>query len=280
MAKLLETAEKKLITSIGYVGIDHYVDQKIMSPGGMSLNLAVHAKRLFGDAAEVVLAGVVGQDEKAKLIDQILLEQNIKNGLIKKEGATPTLSLRNNEVGEKVFLDFDGGVMIGYVVDSSQQELIRCSDIVATVLIKEVELLFSSLIAGAPIKFLSVDFSDLGGYKKDVQKVRNWMSEIDVAFFGLNISEKALIEELRLISKEFGKIVVVTVGEWGSFAFDCGKTFFAPAENVDLVVDTAGAGDAFAAMFLNALFSGSTVLQALEKSNSYSAKIVGQLGTY
>jgi len=49
-------SEKK-IASVGYAGIDHYIDRNIFQAGGISLNFAIHASRVFPKNYEVAVIG-------------------------------------------------------------------------------------------------------------------------------------------------------------------------------------------------------------------------------
>ncbi len=71
---------------------------------------------------------------------------------------------------------------------------------------------------------------------------------------------------------------VVKLGPRGSYVQDAsGATAHAPAEDVD-VVDTTGAGDAFAAGWLPAWRDGAEPAVALEHGNRVAAKVVGRVG--
>ena len=71
---------------------------------------------------------------------------------------------------------------------------------------------------------------------------------------------------------------VVKLGPRGAYAQDSsGATAYAPAEDVD-VVDTTGAGDAFAAGWLPAWRAGSEPGVALERGNHVAAQVVRRVG--
>jgi sugar/nucleoside kinase (ribokinase family) len=71
---------------------------------------------------------------------------------------------------------------------------------------------------------------------------------------------------------------VVKLGPHGAYVQDDhGVTAHAPAVEVD-VVDTTGAGDAFAAGWLPAWCSGEEPLVALERGNRSAARVVSRVG--
>jgi sugar/nucleoside kinase (ribokinase family) len=73
-------------------------------------------------------------------------------------------------------------------------------------------------------------------------------------------------------------LTVVKLGALGALLVDPnGATVHAPAEQVD-VVDTTGAGDAFAAGFLPAWLDGAEPLLCLERGNRAASRVVARVG--
>jgi len=123
----------------------------------------------------------------------------------------------------------------------------------------------------------------------------SWVTGIDVLF--ANESEAALLANLpaprpedddetaragaalaaRTLSAAV-RTVVVKLGPRGAYVQDAsGATAFSPAEGVD-VVDTTGAGDAFAAGWLPAWREGVEPVVALERGNRVAAQVVARVG--
>lgn len=74
------------------------------------------------------------------------------------------------------------------------------------------------------------------------------------------------------------QIVVVTLGEEGSYVTDGTCAHRVKAPRVKKVVDTTGAGDAFAAGFLYGLFEGKTLSKSAELGTQLARQALGQLG--
>ncbi len=74
-------------------------------------------------------------------------------------------------------------------------------------------------------------------------------------------------------------LLVVTRGEHGAIAVEGGTRFFSvPAEPIDKVVDTTGAGDLFAAGFLAGLAQGRPVADCLTMGAVAAAEVIGHYG--
>src|ERR1700733_7549344 len=74
-------------------------------------------------------------------------------------------------------------------------------------------------------------------------------------------------------------LAVVTRGDQGSLAFD-GKTPWRTTAVPGEVVDTTGAGDAFAAAFLDARLAGAEVDQAMRMAAAHAAEACAHFGAW
>jgi len=90
---------------------------------------------------------------------------------------------------------------------------------------------------------------------------------------GIDIPEQAA----HALKDHGANNVIVKLGEKGCYFLGDAFTGHIPAPKVD-VVDTTGAGDAFAAGFIAALCRGSSIQEALKAGNQAGAQIVGKLG--
>lgn len=197
----MSSLQEKRITSVGYCGVDRYVDQGLIQPGGISLNFAVHAKRVFPSGYEVGIVGVVGSDHYGQMIEKALDDNGVRSWLEKQNGQTSVLDLSQSETGEKIFLSYEPGVLQGFVINNEQANILVSSDLVMAVVFSQIEPLFHSVLAARPIKFLATDFNNLSGYSDPRKTIETYIADIDVGFFGLNSRDKQLILDIREISK-------------------------------------------------------------------------------
>jgi sugar/nucleoside kinase (ribokinase family) len=92
----------------------------------------------------------------------------------------------------------------------------------------------------------------------------------------LDNEERILTRAIRLV--ELGvKLVCVTLGRRGAWAFTPQEKVFSPAFSVP-VVDTTGAGDCFHAAFLKAYLEGQTLAGALRFANAAAALSIQKVG--
>lgn len=74
------------------------------------------------------------------------------------------------------------------------------------------------------------------------------------------------------------KIVVVTDGQNGAYAYTNGEVLFEPAQSVSKVIDTTGAGDGFSAGFIAGYLEKNNVEHALHLGSKRGAQIVQKIG--
>ena len=78
--------------------------------------------------------------------------------------------------------------------------------------------------------------------------------------------------------QNFSKKIVMTAGPEGAYYFEGKKVVHEAAMKVDNVIDTTGAGDNFAAGFLDCYLSDKSIQEALIQGNSRASQVIQQLG--
>ena len=73
---------------------------------------------------------------------------------------------------------------------------------------------------------------------------------------------------------------VVTFGPEGSMVVGSGIYHERPADAVKSVVDTTGAGDSFAAVFLSTYLGGKSISEALQAASQKAANVVQMRGAF
>jgi 2-dehydro-3-deoxygluconokinase len=101
---------------------------------------------------------------------------------------------------------------------------------------------------------------------------------------------KALLGDkpLEQLAEEFislgPRTVAIKLGEKGAFGMRKGEnSYIIPSEKINNLVDTVGAGDAFATGFLSIVADGPTnfsVLEALKRGNKLGAKVIQEKGDW
>ena len=221
-------------------------------PGGGACNFAVGLSRL---GTKVSLFGHVGDD------------QNGKKGLISLEkeniDVTKVIKEENQATGFVIILvDKDGQtIKIGYREANAK---LSPSDITKKLLGKANIVHASSISAKVAFKIAEmckkkgiISSIDFGGelMNEPMEVLQNIINEFSVVFLNQIAFEKSFgfpptIENLEKISLNDSTILNVTLGPKGSYVLTTDKIEKIAAYEVP-VVDTTGAGDAYAAGFIH-----------------------------
>lgn len=266
------------IVCVGDCGVDHYLPSGRLLGGGITANFARHAARAFPESDEIHVVSAIGSEPDAgSLVRRMLKHHRIRCHIAEMRGTTPVQFIQIDADGERSFVRYDEGVLAFYRIDESAAAIVRTADLLVTPVFHQIHDLFHSVMS-VPVKGkIAVDFSDFAEYP-DLDHLESYLDRIDIAFFGMAAGQQNLIESLATLAERWHKLFVVTLGANGSLAF-AGHDHFAQATvPVDKVVDTTGAGDAFAAAFLASHMHGADVPTSLKRGAALSATVVAHLG--
>jgi fructokinase len=85
-------------------------------------------------------------------------------------------------------------------------------------------------------------------------------------------------EDVVEFGKQLGKILIITRGEKGSVAVKNQEIIECQSKSNLKIVDLTGAGDLFAAGFLNGLLNNFSTKECLEKGTEMASKIIQKIG--
>lgn len=278
LPNFVETSMK--ITCVGDCGVDYYIDHKLLRPGGITLNFAVHARNIFPKKDIIQIVTALGKNKEAKIVKTVFKKYHLIPYVTQMQGNTPIQYINHDKRGEKKFIKYDEGVLADFRINEQNSQIINKSDVVMTVIYSQIVNFFSSVVPNRPKKIMAVDFMDLADFDKRVDIVKKYIHQFDIGFFGLRSHEKKLLKDLQNLAKKYHKLFVITLGPNGSTAYNSSKIYFASAVPVKKIVDTTGAGDAFAAAFLKKYLYSGDVQKGLEYGNKFAAKIVQMLGSF
>ena len=260
------------LLAIGDNCIDNYSELGRRFPGGNALNVAVYAHRITG--IDVDYIGVMGDDEAGDfMIDQMRREGLRTDGVMCLHGdsAVSTILVRD---GDRIFSNYVEGVQKDAKFPSKLLPKVRTYDLVHFSVWGFGRNHIPWIKQGnRPI--LSFDFSN--------QLQHNALSvlpHLDYSFFsGKELIMKGIEPEEKL--KEYKSrtpgLVVMTLGEHGSLAYDGEKVYKGEAEPIE-VVDTLGAGDNYIAAFLCARLKGASIASAIGEGHRAATEICKRLG--
>jgi fructoselysine 6-kinase len=261
------------LLAIGDNCVDDYVELGKRFPGGNALNVAVYASRIPGVQAYYI--GVIGSDEAG----HFLLEQMKKEGLdisgvimISGVSSVTKVLIRN---GERVFAGYVEGVQNAKFPEEYLKKLKGYNLIHFKINGFGSEWIPSIRKIGGPA--LSCDFSNR--FDDPGTRLMPWL---DYCFFsGRHLEENGIApkEKIRELKERTSGIVVMTLGENGSLAYD-GKKLYRGFSYKVKVVDSLGAGDAYIASFLCARHRGSTMDDSIFAGHQAAAEICKRLGAW
>lgn len=266
------------IVCIGDCGIDHYLATDERRVGGISANFALLARRCFAHEDRLQLIAPLGDDTAADQVRGRLEGHDIECRFTVIPGKTPVQAIVVDANGERQFVGYDEGVLREFRLEGENAAYIQCADLVVAPVFEQNRQMFSSLMAVNRQGMTVVDFADFG-QQADFDLLNSYVSQIDVGFFGLDAGQTAIIDSLRTLAGAERILIVVTLGEAGGRAFHNGRVFECAAQPVQDVVDTTGAGDAFAAGFLSNYCRSSNIDTALMAGAEIAATIVQRYGS-
>jgi fructoselysine 6-kinase len=154
-----------IITCIGDCGVDNYHDFHVIRPGGITLNFAVNAKKVFPKNHRIEVICPLGTDKEADIVKNTLYKYGITATIHTLPGKTPMQHIDHDQSGEKIFTKYEEGVLAKYTVGEEGEKIIKNSDFVMTVLFSQMEQFFESVITQHPKGLMGVDFMHLADYE-------------------------------------------------------------------------------------------------------------------
>lgn len=267
------------VVCVGDCGIDYYLPAGESLFGGITANFARHANDAFPDGDVVRIVSCTGDDEGAGIVRSALAGTGIDCHLTRLSGQTPVQYIEIEDNGEKRFVRYDEGVLRDFRFSVEQKKIIENSDLMVAPVYLQIVGLFDELMSIDTRGQVSVDFADFLQHP-DFGLLEKYIHRIDIGFFGLTLADKDAMDRIRLLASRHRKLFVVTLGESGSRSFFNDDCFESPAVSVNEVIDTTGAGDAYAAAFLSRYCHGASIEESMHCGSALAAKVVAQIGSY
>jgi fructoselysine 6-kinase len=252
------------VIGVGDNTVDRYLHLGKMFPGGNSVNVPVFAHRLGHPAAYI---GCLAKDPHGLLVYNALIDEGIDishSRLIEGQNAFCEVTLKN---GDRVFGDYSQGVCGQIALNDDDFQFISSFDLVHTSVYSFISPFLSRLKSIS--KTLSFDFSQ----EWDRKTLAETLPFVDIALISNPVQDMDQNKELAVYASSFGPdIILVTSGEKGALLYDGSQFYHQPILPVEKVVDTLGAGDAFATRFMVDYMDGLSVQIALQNAAKFAAE--------
>ena len=176
--------------------------------------------------------------------------------------------LQPDEVSENILDNIDHMYMESYLWDHelTKKTLKKFGDIAKS---KNIEI--------------SLSLSDPFCVDRHRDELNNFVKEnVDLVFCNFDeakmFSQSETMADVSSFFKDYRKKIVMTSGSEGAYFFYHDDVSHQPSKKIENVVDTTGAGDNFAAGFLDFYLSGKSVDEALINGNTRAVEVIQQLG--
>lgn len=282
--------EKQIkIAAVGDNCIDLYDTTGEGYPGGNPVNVAVYVKRLGGDAS---YTGAVGTDQNGKKLVDALHEKGVDTSHVQVLPGKTAVSHVKLADGDRVFGAYSEGVLADFRLRSEDVTFICQHDLAVTGIWGMIEKDLPEISKKIPVafdfanKFMSpvldeaIPYVTYGFFSYDEESKPDF--EERYRLFSLERKEtqsEKLLEFMKEVGKRGPRVVVVTLGEKGSLAWDGEMLYHCGIVPCDLV-DTMGAGDSFIAGFLYGILQGKDIRQSMQKGAENSAVTIGYFGAW
>lgn len=297
------------LISIGSISIDMYFQGDSLTNDGTRFNLAIGGKYqvehfhagLGGGAANVAIGvqkkgyktavwGKIGENQFKKLILKHLKDNDITSELCDEEKDYIKISsILLSSKGERTIIHYETPHehIIKSVADLKKVEKTKVLYLsnLWRVPLEERKQVLSHARSHNIITIMNLGIADC---RRPIEQVEFLLHHTDILI--VNTHEYAEVVKKPIHELDFKKnitdllpilktkIVAITDGKNGSYAYINGGIIYEPAVHVSRVFDTTGAGDAFSAGFIAGYLEKENVEHALKLGNKHGAKIVQKIG--
>ena len=259
------------VIGVGDNTVDTYLDLGMMFPGGNAVNVAVLAHR-YGHPASYV--GWLGDDDRGRLILSALQKEGVDTSHCRVVNGPTAYNDVSLVDGDRVFGEYDYGVSAQIVLTEKDLRFVGQHDLTHTSIYSHIERDLEKLSDAS--RHLSFDFSDEWS-REYLSDVLPW---VDTAILSYpDRSETETEDLLRWIHARGPACALVTQGKRGAAVYDGQRVYRQPIVEAK-VIDTLGAGDAFAARFLVEHLSGVPMQVALLEAAQSAAETCGYYGAF
>lgn len=262
------------LAAVGSNCIDYYanIDGGKSYPGGGPVNMAVYTVRNGGSASYI---GPIGDDDYGKIMYDAVRSKGVDvSHMHIKKGTTAVTQVELID-GERVFGDYDEGVLSDYALSDEDIEFISKHDMVVCDLWGKVEGQYKDLKEKGIVTAFDC------ATRPEDQEAQTAMPYSDYLFFSSDEGDNEVLRNQMKKYQAMGpKLVIAMLGMDGSLCFD-GKDFYKYGiVKCDKVVDTMGAGDSYIAGFLAGIVDGLSIEECMHQGAATATETLKYFGAW
>ncbi|TAM67752.1 MAG: sugar kinase [Microbacteriaceae bacterium] len=252
---------------VGDNTIDRYLGtSSTQYVGGNAVNVAV---QLSSRAGGIGYFGAIGADPDGDTIRRVLTRTTLDlGGLVTADGASAVTEIRLTSSGDRVFEREHFGVTAQYYPDAVAIERMASARWVHIGMLPRSAELIEELAERNPMLPISQDCSVSTGHRA-----------LQVAFDSAGEDPARAAQLAQNALANGAALAVVTLGSLGAIASDASTRWQQDAHPAH-VIDTTGAGDSFAAGFIDARLNGRSVQDALAAGSRWAAQACEHLAGF
>lgn len=268
------------------IGGKYYTDDFYQGLGGSAANVSIHASQLGLDSAVVAK---VGENAFKNMIVQNLMKKTVSTEFLYFDSHHISISsILLTQKGEKTVIKYSDPKDHIYVNDTALDR-IKMSEIIfmgnlPDVTVTERKEFLKKVRTENNILAINYGSTDTS---QGIKYLYQLTKHVDILFvnkyeFSELIGMKA--ETLDLTKNLHSKVdiedltIVVTDGAQGSYVYTKDTVYHQPAEKVQNLVDTTGAGDSYTAAFLVEYAKNKDIQNSMEFASKYVARVIQKLG--
>ena len=249
-------------------------------PGGSGGNVAEGIARL---GHSVSFLGAVGDDEGGRLLLDAFVSAGVDTRFVRVENGQRSAAcfIAVDRRGQRMIFSLGGVALFDRTADISTDQLAGAKVLFITDAYQEVaQAAISCLATGGLVVFNPGGLMTASG----MEGLRPILKRSDVLIVSRRESEQlteshSLEEAGRILTRSGPKSVLITLGEDGVLVVHEAGNVLVPARKVAQVVDTTGAGDAFAAGVIAGLLEGIPLEKAARLGVEVAAHKIQHFGS-
>lgn len=243
---------------MGTISLDHYLAGGEVLPGGGSLNMAWHWRRLGRPFQLLTRTGDAdGEPIRAFLAGHGI--ETVSPGELMAPGRSSAIDIEIRPDRQPWMDNFVAGVWEDYRLTGRERYALAAATRLHVVLVEGAIAELARLAADGAVEHLAISADFLGFRHYTVQRLRETMGLVDLGFIGWPGPEDAPeVEGMRDVAFDLGRSIVVTLGARAVLVFDGTRQTQAryPVTPVPVSGTTLGCGDAFIAWYLDEHWRG------------------------